>query len=294
MSLVLDLFTTINTQVDQFTFDTYHAIVNLFSTTLTMLLIIYFATLGWLVVRGLVPLTPLAIAWHMLIAAFIFTFALRWEYFSYFFVNFFMHGADKLVAATLTSTEQPTDKFIVIRGLSDIWEKGSNVFVNLLRTSGSDFLPGIFMGFLGCAIVTGIVAMALFYILMSKIALSVLLALAPVILPMFLWESTRGIFNSWLQLLARWMITPLLLYAFIGLYFKLIQSQIDIMEKAVDGPTTASILGFTLLGVIIMATFKQAGNMSRDIAQKIAIGNIGSQTVPGMALKAWQQNRGHK
>lgn len=294
MSLITDLVDTVNVEVEHYVFDGYHAIVSLFSTTLTTLLIIYFAGLGWLIIRGLLPLAPLAIAWHMLKAAFIFTLALHWDYFSYFFVNFFMHGADRMISVMLTNSGGSPEKMSLINGLSNVWEEGSNVFVNVLRVSGSDFMLGTLMGFLGCLIITGIVGVALFYIVMSKIALSVLLVLAPIILPMFLWGHTRGIFNSWLRLLVQWLITPVMIYAFVGLYLKLIQAQIDLMAKAPNGPTTAGVLAFTLVGVIAIATFKQAGNMSRDIAGGINLADLGTQThssIPGMAWRAWQEHR---
>ncbi|MDF3055154.1 MAG: Conjugal transfer protein TrbL [Gammaproteobacteria bacterium] len=294
MSFVTNLLTTLDAQIDHYTFDGYHAIAGMFSTTLTTLLIIYFAGLGWLVIRGLVPLTPMEVAWHMLKAAFVFALALHWDYFSYFFVNFFVHGTNHLVKVVLSTTGESADKLTISEELSDIWEKGNNVFAGVWRMAGPDFLLGTLIGFLGSAVVTGIVGMALFYIIMSKVALSVLFILAPVILPMFLWGATRGIFNGWLRLLVQWMVTPVLIYAFIGLYLKLIQAQIEVMAQTPNGPTTASILSFTLLGVIVMATFKQAGNMSRDLSRKVAIGDMGVSiggSIPSRALNALREKR---
>lgn len=292
MSFVIDLLSTLNTQIDHYTFDGYHAMIKMFSGTLMTLLIIYFAGLGWLVIRGLIPLTPMAVAWHMLKAAFIFALALHWDYFSYVCVNFFVHGTDHIVGAILSTAEEPTNKLTITQGISILWEKGNNVFAGIWRMSGPDFLLGTLIGFLGSAIVIGIVGMALFYIIMSQVALSILFILAPIMLPLFLWESTRGVFNGWLRLLVQWMITPILIYAFIGLYLRLIQAQVDMMAKAPEGPTTASILGFALLGVIVMGTFKQAGNMSRDLARKVSIGDAGVSwkgSIPSQAFGAYRQ-----
>jgi type IV secretion system protein VirB6 len=294
MSFIVDLIHTLDTQVDHYTFDGYHAVVGMFSTTIITLLVIYFAGLGWLVIRGLVPLTPLAVAWHMFKAAFIFALALHWDYFSYFFVHFFTHGTDRLVSVVLSAAGETTDRVSIIQALSDIWEKGNNIFSGVWRMSGTDFTLGTLLGFLGVAVVTGMIAMALFYMIMSHLALSVLLVLAPIILPMFLWEPTRGVFNGWLRLLVQWMIAPIMIYAFIGLYLGLIEKQLELMAKMPEGPTTASILSFTLLGVLVMATFKQAGNMSREMAKKVAIsdsGAPGDASIPAQVFKAWQQHR---
>ena len=291
MSLVTDLIAITDIAVDHYVFDGYHAMVRIFSMPLATLLMIYFAGLGWCIIRGILPLTPLAISWHLLKAVFIFTFALHWDYFSYFVVHFFMHGADKIVAVMLADSGGSDYKISIINALSHVWEKGINVFINVLRMSGSDFILGTLMGFLGCCMIIGIVAVALFYIMMSKVVLSILLILAPIILPMFLWEHTRGIFNSWLQLLIQWMITPVMVYAFIGFFLKLAQHQIDEMAQLSDGPTTAAILGFTLVGVIIIAALKQAGHISRHLSKKINVSHWQTPdytTIPSIAYKAWQ------
>lgn len=292
MNFVTELLNSVNQQVDHITFDGYHAISSMFSSTLTAMLVIYCAGLGWLVIRGLVPLTPMSAAWHIVKAAFIFTFALHWDYFSYFFQNFFLHGSDRLMGALLASTPgKGTDPATITQSLALFWEAGNNIFAGVWRASGPDFLLGNIMGLLGFAGVTGMTAVALFYIVMSKIALSVLLILAPVILPMFLWSATRGIFNAWLQLLVQWMITPLFLYAFLGIFLKIIEIQARTMAAAVNGPTTAEISAFVLLAVIVMAALRQASVISRHLAKKIEVTDSSTpgESVPYMALKALRQ-----
>ena len=291
MNFVTQLLDNVDHQIDHYIFDGYQAVASTFTPTLTALLVIYFAGLGWLVIRGLIPLTPMTVAWHMVKAAFVFAFALHWNYFSYFFQSFFLHGTDRLIGVILSGSNSGSVETVTM-GLAKVWESGNNVFASVWRSSGADFLLGTIMGLLGFAAITGVTAVVLFYLIMSKIALSVLLILSPLILPMFLWTPTRGIFNSWLQILVQWTITPLFLYAFLGLFLKPLQLQITAMANAASGPTTASIAAFILLAVIVMAIFKQAGSISFRLSQKIAIGDAqGSvdDSVPYVALKALRQ-----
>ena len=287
MNYVTELLNTINTQVDHYTFDGYHAMVSMFSGTLTTLLVIYFAGLGWLVIRGLVPLTPMALAWHMIKAAFIVAFALHWDYFSFFVVNNFLHGPDRLMGMMMPGG-QGEGSSSVTSGLAGFWELGNNVFANVWRNSGPDFMLGTFMGLIGFAAITAITAMALFYLIMSKIALSVLLIIAPVIMPMFLWKATRGVCNSWIQLIVQWAITPLFLYAFLGLVLKPLQTQVAAMAGIAGGANTASIATFVLFAVIVCGIFKQAGNFSRRLAAKIELGDAEGfgESVPSIAFKS--------
>jgi type IV secretory pathway VirB6-like protein len=110
-------------------------------------------------------------------------------------------------------------------------------------------------------------------------------------MPFFLWEATRQIFYSWLQLLVKWAIVPLFIYTFIALYLDILQGQIDEMLSLASGPTTASISLFVLLGLIAIATFKQAGTMSSVIARRISWEDKGGHqwlSIPSAALKVWR------
>lgn len=287
MNFVSNLLNNVDSQVNDYVFAGYHAVVNAFSLPLTTLFIIYFAGLGWLVIRALLPLTPMAVAWHMLKATFIFAFALHWDYFSYFFVAFFLHGIDRLLGAMLGALQNAQSTTSITDGLVKVWETGTNVFANLWRAAGTDSMLATLLGLIGYLTVIGIVGMALFYIVTAKIAVSVLLVLAPVILPMYLWVGTRDIFNGWLQLLVQWLIAPLLLYMFAALFMQLLQTQIDMMAVNTN---TATISAFVLLGIIVMATFRQAGYISYRLAKKIHIGDNsaagGVDTIPQQVFRA--------
>lgn len=286
MNFVNDLLLNVDKQVNEYIFSGYHAVAQAFSWPLTTLLIIYFAGLGWLVIRALVPLTPLAVAWHMLKAAFIFAFALQWDYFSYFFVTFFLHGTDRLLGAVLGALQYPQSPQTITDGLAKAWETGTNVFANVWRMAGATSVLGTLLGLLGYLTIIGVVGMALFYIVTAKIAISVLLVLAPIILPMYLWRGTQEIFNGWLRLLVQWLVAPLLIYMFAAMYMQLLQGQLEIMAA---GATTANISAFVLLGMIMIATFRQAGHISYELACKVQIKDSAAAqelTIPQRALKA--------
>lgn len=293
MNFINELITTIDLQIKHFTFDAYHAVVGSLFPTLTILLILYFAGLGWLVIRGLIPLTPLAVGWHMLKASAIFILATHWDYFSLYIVTIFTHAPDRLLATILPSAGWNNYSIeSIISGICHFWQTGNNVFANLWRISGTDFLLGTLFGFFGYAIVTAITAVALFYIVMAKIALSVLLILAPIILPLFLWDNTRAIFNGWLQLLVKWALTPLFTYVLLALCLNLLQKQIDTMVNATPSPTTASISIFILLGLIVIGTLLQGAKMATSIAAGLKIGNFQNLSmfeIPTMVIKTWRQ-----
>lgn len=295
MNYVTELLTSVNNQVDHYTFDGYHAVISTFSSTITTLLVIYFAGLGWMVIRGLIPLTPMAVAWHMLKAAFVVAFALHWDYFSFFFVNLFLHGPDRVMGMMFAGSGPNGGASSLTQNMAHFWETGNNIFAGIWRTVGADFLLGNMMGLIGFLAVTAVTGIALFYLIMSKVALSILLILAPIILPMYLWETTRNVCNRWLQLLIQWAITPLFLYAFLGLFLKPLQMQVTTMANAATGQNTASIATFVLLALVVCAVLKQAGSLSSSLSKTIKIGNAAGfgESVPYIAFKSLRQRGSH-
>lgn len=269
MNFITKLINTVDTHINHFTFDAYHAILITIYPSLIILLIIYFVTLGWLVMRGLIPLAPLSLGIHILKGSGIFILTMHWNYIAMEIVTLCSQLPDHLLTPLLRiENNTPSD---IIQGIANFWQQGNNLFTNVWRTSGNDFVLGILFGFLGYSVVTSITAIAIFYLLMAKIALSVLLILAPIFLFCFLWENTRTIFNGWLQLIIKWALTPLFIYVFLAFYLDLLMIQINTMEKALPIPTTASISMFILLGLIVISTLLQSAKMANTFATNLRI-----------------------
>lgn len=290
MNFVTTLLNTVDAEMSHYVFDTYHAVGASLSLTLSILLLIYFAGLGWMVIRGYIRLTPSAIAWHIFKACIIYILAIRWDYFSYYIVDVFTSMPDHLLGALLAHTTNSAPVNIT-QALAEVWEKGNNIFVNVWQESGTTFWLGTLFGFLGYAAIMGLVAVPLFYITMSKIALGVLLVLAPLFLPLYLWESTRAIFNGWIRLLVKWALTPLFIFTFMSLYLTILQTQIDVMANVKTMPTTASISVLILLSIVMIATFFQAGKIATEIARGINLRDLRTPQfeVTGKVMKAFRE-----
>ncbi|MFC1659512.1 type IV secretion system protein [Pseudomonadota bacterium] len=113
-------------------------------------------------------------------------------------------------------------KIIKYLGMDD---KGiANLFIFALST--------IFIGPLGIIIFFGSIIFALFLIsfiikttyifLVSFIAISVMIYLSPVIIPLVLFEKTRGIFDSAVKNTLSFILQPVILYAYVGIFLTLL------------------------------------------------------------------------
>jgi type IV secretory pathway VirB6-like protein len=147
------------------------------------------------------------------------------------------------------------------------------------------------MGLLGYAVVVCVTISFLFYVIMAKIALSVLLVLAPVILPLYLWQATQPILHGWVRVLIKWAFAPIFVYLFAAIFISSLQNQIDTLNKPGVIANTAEISMFILVGLLAVLTFKQAGNISSSLASSVSWKDKNPQQwlkIPNAFFNSWR------
>lgn len=85
------------------------------------------------------------------------------------------------------------------------------------------------------------VGYAVFLIVFSKIALLVMLALAPVFIIMLLFNGPSRFFSGWLTATMQVMLVPVMLYAFLGFYLLSIRDPVVALATALGETTTLSM-----------------------------------------------------
>ena len=113
------------------------------------------------------------------------------------------------------------------------------------------------------------IAFAAFLIVFGKIALFVLLSLAPLFISMALFRITSHLFNGWMRACAQYALIPVIVYAFLGFFLVLIQTTITNIQATVVNSTTAltvispfllmCLIGFFLLSQILSIVHGIAG-----------------------------------
>ncbi len=74
------------------------------------------------------------------------------------------------------------------------------------------------------------IGFAIFLIVLSKLFMWLLLALAPVFIILLLFGVTSRFFSGWLSAIAQYFVVQVLVYAFLAFYVSLIQQSIDALN----------------------------------------------------------------
>lgn len=118
-----------------------------------------------------------------------------------------------------------------------------------------------------------LIGFAIFLIVLSKMFMWLLLALAPVFILLLLFRVTSRFFSGWLGAIAQYFVVQVLVYAFLAFYVSLIQQSIDALNGVANtkSATWATIGPVVLLAIIGILLLSQINNMAAAIAGGVPI-----------------------
>ncbi|WP_282568749.1 type IV secretion system protein [Bosea sp. AS-1] len=118
-----------------------------------------------------------------------------------------------------------------------------------------------------------LIGFALFLIMLSKLFLWLLLALAPLFIILLLFGATSRFFSGWLSAVVQYFVVQVLVYAFLAFYVSLIQQSIDALNgvtgsKSATWATIGPVVLLAIIGILLLA---QINNVAAAIASGVPI-----------------------
>ena len=226
-------------------------------TTLTILLTLYIAIFGFLLLTGRANIGVRSLVPRMMTLGLVLTFATSWVAYQSVVWNLAV-GTPDYLAGVLTGTQgSATDTFA---------QKIDVVFIAIQEASGSNtdfsaFSPQGLMWLGAMLFMLGTVGL----LVTTKIALGILVAIGPVFVVLALFNGTRGLFVGWLKGLVMCALAPL--FAVLGGSIML-ELSVPILSSITATPGTVPAqagMAFFMIGAVHVAlmvlVLKVAGAM---------------------------------
>lgn len=161
---------------------------------------------------------------------------------------------------------------------------------NLLLQKGG-ILDGNFSYYLAGAavyVVVGLTAVyTIFLLALSRIALSVLLALGPLFLALLLFDSTKRFFESWLAQLTNYAFITILTVLVAALMMQLVRVAAEQAVATGDGIEIAHAVRVCLAAALVFLVMRQVMPMAAGLASGLALSTFGTMS----AAVAWGLGR---
>jgi len=204
---------------------TYQALSGAMATTLRLLLILYVALFGVGHLTGRLPFDLWRTVRHFAVMALVTAFVTRWDFFALYFANLFTQGPDQLMSAISGGSGDPNSL------LGEVMDRGivaANTLHQMAGWSTWGFLIISYSVFYMTLISVGY---ALYLLVLSKLALAILLGLAPFFFLFYLFDATRDFFNHYLRQVFNFALIPVFTSAVLGLMLKIPQQALIRLQQ---------------------------------------------------------------
>ncbi|VVT06674.1 type IV secretion system protein [Erythrobacter sp. EC-HK427] len=216
--------------------------------TLTAVLVIFVALIGYALVTGRTRIGLASLTPKMVTLVLVVTFATSWLLFQQVFYSLFVTGPDSLASVIMDSDGSATIIFA---------DKLDAVMLALMEASGGDAMdantsifspPGLLWSG-GTMLLLGTVGV----LATSKIALAILMGLGPIFILTALFDGTRGLFTGWLKAVVLMALTPL--FAVLGGTLML-ELAVPVLSSLASSPGEIDVrpaMAFFMIGAVHLA-----------------------------------------
>lgn len=192
-----------------------------------------------------------------------------WLY-QYLITDTFTRGPNQLATALVGAPN-------VLAVIDQIWVDG-NLSAEQLLAKGSmlsaDFAYYL-AGFFVYLLVGLTVVYTAFLLALSKIALSIIIALGPLFIAMLFFDSTKRFFESWVAQLANYALIIVLATAVAALLLSVVRSYTSAAAATGAGITIAESVRLCIVSVLIFLVMRQVMPMAAALASGIALSTYG-------------------
>jgi len=209
--------------------------------------------------------------------------ALRLWLYNAVVVDTFYEAPTQLAAAIVGSSDP-------VRAVDAIWEQGGAV-AGYLWSKGNYFSSSIGFYLAGAAVwaLIGLLCIyTMFLIALSRIGLSVLLALGPLFIAMTLFNSTRRFFEAWVAQLANYALISILTVLTAALLLRIVQSYAAQTAALGDALRTVDSLNMALVSALVFLFMRQVMPIAASLSSGAALTTFSTMS----RAVAWGMHKG--
>jgi type IV secretion system protein VirB6 len=238
--LVRSLLGVVDCNVHELVHSGYSAIFqpnSAFSSLLTTLLTIYVAIIGYRLMTGRTELRVSDFALNAVKLGAVLALATQWDTYQTLVYGFLFQGPQQLAGSMLTTVQSSGSAFHgdVFDGLQAAFDDLSNFgagYASHAPAAASPLLGGAGFGaFLLTSSASVLLLSSLGVLLAAKIVLGLLLAVGPIFIALFLFDTTRGVFEGWLRASLAFAFAPLATTLLLGVALTMLEPALLQMEE---------------------------------------------------------------
>lgn len=277
-TFITDSLNTVDTVINHFVHASFTNLVQNNHGVITLCMTLYIVWLGYRFMMHSLPM-DLNTVNRLVLLIIVYALVTQWNLFYTFIYNIFTNEPGEIMKSM--STQDGTAGSGVYKGLNAVYSQGMKAAWMLFGKGGNFTFDSIRMYFFGFLVVMATCAgclIALAYIIYAKMAVAIMIFLAPIFLLFLLWESTRELFNKWLQTTLNYALIPVIVCGILMMILSVINETLPGLSM-ISQNNFLGIIPFIGLMLISALLFTQVPNIASALGGGIALTGI-SAAVP--------------
>ncbi len=250
-----------NATVEAFVTDTWTRFIEDASPWVTTMLVVFVMVTAYLLIFGRVQLSMADLAPRVVRLALVYVLTLHIGTMIDFVFHLFT-TVPEAIATWLVQGNTGLPSEGINASIDAVWDRGMDASADILNQTswGAWWLPFLAIG---VAVMTALLVIYItFLVLLSKLAVGILLAVAPFFFVLYLFDATRSLFEGWLRQTLSFALIPVFLYGLLALVFGIVDQmsfelQTDTSNKVVTLGKIASYSG--VVGVVFLLSTQVKG-----------------------------------
>lgn len=275
-----DVVQQIDSKIDSYIFDGYHALVEMLAPALLASITLFITVQGIRIYLGYNNQSIFNFIRHVLMICFVAMLAANWDWFSKLIVDITMNAPDEFIAVLINSDADSMQALF-----SDLYAQTVDTFNKLSSSAGWNNIWILSIALIGYITNIALMVVIFFLIITAKIALSVLLVLAPMFVPMYFFSSTRQFCWGWIRVMMTMVLIPILLYAVTGLFVDILSQYVSEIANGVNNDAVSSdpVFEYIIIALICVILSKQVPVLAAGISNGSLVESAGDSFSKGTA-----------
>lgn len=284
LTIIDQLFTLLDQLLKNYAYNGYRSLAEHLRYPLGLAIVLYFILMGFAIVQGLVRASMGEFIRSAIKLSLIYTFAMRWDAFSYYFMQGITESMGQIGDWLITASPIPLPDFAGtgINGalqsvLIEVTEVGNWVWMKGGFNAWSPLLTALAIWIFGyIALILSVVE-----ILLAKMMLAILFTLAPLFISFTLFKPTQGLFDRWLGAIFGFSLFLVFVPAAIALLLNFMHW--TIAKQHLEHAAHLSLVGFVplmMVSILGSSLIVQVTDYAKAIGNSI-ISSSGSSLLAG-------------
>lgn len=275
-SFFSDTLSMVDSVIGDFVKAAYVGLVQNNEALIISLLTVYIMVLGYRFITRSQSADLMSISKNMVLILCVYGLVMNWELYNIFIYNIFTNEPQNIAQILIHSAGNIHFGNNIISALDEIYEIVISTSINFFNQTNFSFNGVVFIFYGSLVFIIGMIlcVFSLLLFIYSKMMMAISLALGPIFILFFLWDSTKGIFTAWIKKLFTLALIPIITSVILVLMLSIINTTLPNATQSIESLRFYGIAPFLTLNLATALILSQVFKIASSLGGSITLASL--------------------